>query len=99
MTHLSFGVPAVIREPRVWLEDNTPLVSRVVSQVARHRRLPAQETNELLSGVLAHLVEDDYRVLRQFRGTSNLTTYLCVVVARVLLDSRTKLWGNWRPSV
>jgi RNA polymerase sigma factor (sigma-70 family) len=99
MTHLSFGVSTVIGEPRTWLEDNTHLVSRVVSQVARHRRLQAQDADELLSGVFAHLVKDDYRVLRQFRGTSNITTYLSVVVQRVLLDSRTKLWGRWRPTV
>jgi RNA polymerase sigma factor for flagellar operon FliA len=36
--------------------------------------------------------------LRRFEGRSSLTTYLTVVINRLFLDYRNRLWGRWRPS-
>jgi RNA polymerase sigma factor (sigma-70 family) len=84
--------------PRAWLEANVAQVTRIAAQAARRHRLPPQDRQELLSIFWTHLAKDDYRVLRQFRGSSGIGTYLRTVVDRVVLDMRTASWGKWRPS-
>jgi RNA polymerase sigma factor for flagellar operon FliA len=37
-------------------------------------------------------------VLRKFEGRCALATYVNVVVQRVFLDWRNRMWGRWRPS-
>src|SRR5262249_7496334 len=44
------------------------------------------------------LIENDYAIIRKFRGGSSLRTYLTVVIARQGLDFRDACWGRWRPS-
>jgi RNA polymerase sigma factor for flagellar operon FliA len=48
--------------------------------------------------VSERLIQDDYAVLRKFRGESAIATYLTVVVAMILRDFRVRRWGRWRPS-
>jgi RNA polymerase sigma factor (sigma-70 family) len=85
-------------EPRLWLEQHLSLVQHVVHQVARRRKLPHADVDELVSLVCERLVRDDYRALRAFRGQSRIGTYLTVLACRVLLDWQVALWGKWRPS-
>lgn len=84
--------------PRAWLESNVPLVTRIAIQAGRRHRLPPQDRPDLVSIFWTHLAKDDYRVLRQFRGSSGIAAYLRTVVDRLVLDLRTALWGKWRPS-
>lgn len=84
--------------PRVWLERNVPLITRIAIQAARRHRLPTEDRAELVSILWAHLAKDDYRVLRRFRGPGEIGAYLRTVVDRLVLDLRTALWGKWRPS-
>ncbi len=72
-------------------------IEGVIQGVAAHNRLGAEQSRELYSRVMLKLVQDDYRVLCSFRGTSRFKTYLTVIVQRVLLDYRVKEWGRWRP--
>lgn len=44
------------------------------------------ETDLLLTEVLDHLKADDYKVLRNFRGSAKLTTYLTTVIANLVVD-------------
>ena len=44
------------------------------------------------------LLEDDYAVLRKFRGESKLTTYLTVVIVQLFRDYNVRQRGRWRPS-
>jgi RNA polymerase sigma factor (sigma-70 family) len=44
------------------------------------------ETDELLNGVLDHLRSDDFRALRQFRGTAKLTTYITTIISNLIVD-------------
>lgn len=44
------------------------------------------------------LMENDYAVLRKFRGESSLPTYLTVVIAMLFREYRVQRWGRWRPS-
>jgi RNA polymerase sigma factor for flagellar operon FliA len=74
------------------------LVDPIVKAVARRRRLPPEDADDLASAVRVKLLSDGGAVLRKFRGGSSLSTYLTVVVERVLLDERIARWGKWRPS-
>ena len=98
MSDVSGGPGAPIGDPRVWLETNVAWIKSLVTQVARSRRLPRQDEQELLSIVWTHLANDEYRVLRRYRGAGSLKTYLRVVIERLVLDMRTATWGKWRPS-
>ncbi|MCC7178989.1 MAG: sigma-70 family RNA polymerase sigma factor [Acidobacteria bacterium] len=89
---------APLVDPRAWLQDNFEQVRTVVARVARRRRVPAEDREEILSRLCAHLTRDDYRVLRGYRGDSRVHTYIAVVAERLLLDWRTAHWGKWRPS-
>lgn len=73
-------------------------IESIVRSVARQRRSSPDEAQELRSVVMMRLIENDYAVLRQFRGTSSWRTYLTVIIQRLLLDLRNQEWGRWRPS-
>jgi hypothetical protein len=80
----------VLRDPGAWLEANTRAVTHVARRVARSRGLPADASQALESAVRARLAEDDYEVLRRYRGEADIQTYLAVVASRLLLDQRSE---------
>jgi RNA polymerase sigma factor (sigma-70 family) len=75
-----------------------PLINSIIDRLCRQNCLPGGDRDEFRSIAMLKLIENDYEVLRRFRGTSTLRTYLLVVLQRVLLDHRTRQWGKWRPS-
>jgi RNA polymerase sigma factor for flagellar operon FliA len=75
-----------------------PTIDDVVGRVCRRHRLSAAESDELRSDVRVHFIDKNYEVLRRFEGRSSLTTYVTVVIQRVLLERRNRMWGKWRPS-
>jgi RNA polymerase sigma factor (sigma-70 family) len=75
-----------------------PAVHHALAFVRRRRRLSADESHDLASDVYVRLLNHDAAVLRQYRGESSLTTFLVVVIERVLLDARITRAGKWRPS-
>jgi RNA polymerase sigma factor for flagellar operon FliA len=75
-----------------------PTIDDVVSRICRRHRLTAVESDELRSDVRMHFIDKNYEVLRKFEGRSSLTTYVTVVIQRVLLERRNRMWGKWRPS-
>jgi len=77
---------------------NLPTIDGLVQMVARQQRMSWAEAEEFASIVRLRLIENDYAVLRKFRGGSTLRTYLTVVIARQALDYRDACWGRWRPS-
>lgn len=52
--------------------------------------------DELFNQVLDHLKEDNYRVLRKFKGKSKLTTYLSTIIANLVVDLIRKKNGRSR---
>ncbi|HEX2188798.1 MAG TPA: sigma-70 family RNA polymerase sigma factor [Longimicrobiaceae bacterium] len=78
--------------------DNLRQLERIVAAVCRRHALDGADADDFASWVKLKLVEDDYAVLRKFRGESALTTYLTVVVAMLFRDYRVRHWGRWRPS-
>jgi RNA polymerase sigma factor for flagellar operon FliA len=81
-----------------WFEANLALIDRVSAIVARKHYVRADAAEDFQADVRVRLMEDDYRVLRQFSGRSHLRTYLTTVIARLLLDRQIHEWGKWRPS-
>lgn len=80
------------------LTENLDWLKRAATAVCRRNGLDADETDEFVGQVLIKVMEDDYAILRKFRGESQITTYLTVVVASLFRDYRAKEWGRWRPS-
>jgi len=87
-----------IHDPEDFLARNLPQVERVIGWVGRRRGLSADENEEFRSRVLVRLVENDYDVLRKFRGLSSVQTFLVTVIQRLLLDYIAQERGRWRPS-
>ncbi len=77
---------------------NLAVIDDVTSQVCRRNRLSPADAEDFRSDVRIHFLERNCEVLRRFEGRSSLTTYITVVVQRLFLDRRNRLWGKWRPS-
>jgi RNA polymerase sigma factor (sigma-70 family) len=74
------------------------LIERLVDWHSRRCHFRREEAEDFASTVKLKLIEDDYRVFRQYQGKSKIETYLTVVVQRLLLDYQNHLWGKRRPS-
>ncbi|MDR0705322.1 MAG: hypothetical protein LBF88_10090 [Planctomycetaceae bacterium] len=63
------------------------LVLHVIDDTVSIRdiRLSIEDRNRLCENVFAALGHDNYRLLRNFRERSSLTTYLSVVVRRIVV--------------
>ena len=75
-----------------------PVIDEVTAQVCRRHRLSADESEDFMSEVRLHFIEREFEPLRRFEGRSSLRTYLTVVITRLFLNYRNRLWGRWRPS-
>lgn len=78
--------------------SNLPAIDGIARSAARRRRLSPDEADDFRSIVRMRLIEDDYAVIREFRGASSFKTFLTVVIARHCLDYRAAAWGRWRAS-
>lgn len=77
---------------------NRSLTDRILGAAARRNGLRDEEAVDFASWVQLRLIEDDYSILRRFRGESSLATYLTVVIAMLAREYRVQRWGRWRPS-
>jgi RNA polymerase sigma factor for flagellar operon FliA len=80
------------------LVRHLPWIERVAASLCRRHALDPDEADDFASWAKTRLMEDDYAVLRKFRGESALTTYLTVVMSMLYRDYRVWRWGRWRPS-
>ncbi|HEU4559360.1 MAG TPA: sigma-70 family RNA polymerase sigma factor [Longimicrobium sp.] len=80
------------------LVQHLPFIRRNAAKLCHRHGLDADETDDFTSWATAKLVDNDYAVLRKFRGDSALTTFLTVVLAMLYRDYRVWRWGRWRPS-
>ena len=80
------------------LLHHLPWIERAAGALCRRHALDPDECDDFLSYARARLLDDDYAVLRKFRGESALTTYLTVVLGMFFRDYRVSRWGRWRPS-
>lgn len=80
------------------LRDNLGYVDRVAASLSRRHGLSGDDADDFAGWAHVRLVENDYAILRKFRGESAITTYLTVVMAMLFRDYRVARWGRWRPS-
>ena len=78
------------RKPRAWedfVDRFMGLVVHVVNHTAQARsvRLTAADRDDLCAEVFLGTIENDFAVLRNFRGKSSLATYLTVVARRIVV--------------
>jgi RNA polymerase sigma factor (sigma-70 family) len=91
-------LPRLSPLPGQLLLENLPFIEKVVAQTCHRSHFSPEEAKDFASCVHLKLIEDDYRVFRQFKGESKLGTYLATVVKRCVQDYRDHIWGKWRES-
>lgn len=78
--------------------DHQEAIEGAIRLIVRRNHLAEADAEEFASRARLKLVENDYEVLRRFQKRSSLTTFLFVVLQRVLIDYRVSNGGRWRPS-
>lgn len=70
-----------------------PLMVHVVNNTSRLKfsNLPEAWRDDLVAEVLLSIIDDDFAVLRRFRGKSSLGTYLVVIARRVVARKLLKM--------
>ncbi|WP_337175495.1 sigma-70 family RNA polymerase sigma factor [Paludisphaera sp.] len=76
------------KEPGAWndfVDRYAGLIHHVIHHVAhsRSRLLSEADTEDIAAEILLAIVDDDYEVLRRYKGLSSLPTYLTVIARRV----------------
>src|SRR5258706_8801557 len=84
--------------PAELFRENLKLIDRVVAGVCRRSGLRSADAEDFASVAKLALMENDYAILRAFQERSSLTTFLTVVVQRLLSHERRRTWGRWSPS-
>ena len=79
------------KDPEAWeefLERTRGLILEVVGHTARMRSFPLDpvEMEELLELVFDRLAADEFELLRGYRGKAAFSTYLAVVVRRLVVN-------------
>lgn len=85
-------------EPRDLLEANLEVIHRIVAAACRRARRNGPDAEDFAASVHLALIENDYAVLRKYQGRCAFSTYLTVVIERLLEDERNHTMGRWRPS-
>src|SRR5215813_334507 len=87
-----------VQSPEALFTSQLELIRRIVRHVAGRHMLRPQDRDDFEAEVYVKLIDDEYAVLRRFKGRSSLATYLVTVIQRVCLDFQIERWGKWRPS-
>lgn len=78
--------------------QNLRRIEGIAASAARRSHSNADDVAEFVQEVRVRLLEDDYAVIRKFKGHSLFTTYLTTVITRLHHQWRVEQWGKWRPS-
>src|SRR3954452_16852098 len=78
--------------------QNLAWIERVCASLCRRHGIAGDDADELASWARASLIDDDYAIVRKFRGESAFTTYLTVVLSTLFSAWRVREHGRWRPS-
>jgi len=78
--------------------EHSETVEAVLAHIRRRHLLSPDAGDEFSSWARLRLIENDYAILRKFRGDSSIRTFLTTVLLRLFLDKRNLDWGRWRPT-
>jgi RNA polymerase sigma factor (sigma-70 family) len=85
-------------DPARLFSDNLSLIEQVIAGVCRRARIHGADAEDFASSAKLALVDGDYAILRKYEGRATLSTYLTIVVERLLSDQRMHELGRWHPS-
>lgn len=85
-------------KPEAILVEHFGYVEKYAFVVCGQNGLRGADAEDFISWLKIRLMEDDYAVIRKFRGESKITTYLSMVVTRQLYAYLREQHGRWRPS-
>jgi len=79
-------------QPKAWndfVDRYMGLIYHVIHHVAHARSVPLSDADveDVAADIFLEIVDDDYKVLRAFKGNSSLPTYLTVIGRRVAIRS------------
>ncbi len=83
------------REPGAWndfVDRYVGLIYHVIQHVAqaRSRVVAPADLEDIAAEVLLRIVDDDYEILRKYKGASSLPTYLTVIARRTCVKEMVK---------
>jgi RNA polymerase sigma factor (sigma-70 family) len=78
--------------------DSIPRIESIAASVCRMYSVRGDDADEFASWVKERLIDNDYAVLRKYRGESELNTFLTVVVTRLFHAHAREQLGRWRNS-
>ena len=78
--------------------EHLAYIEHVVSFIVRRHALDGWDAQDFDASVKLRLIQNDYAVLRKFKGQSKLTTFLTTVIHNLHRDFRIQRWGKWRAS-
>lgn len=87
------------REPGAWndfVDRFLGLIYHVIHHTSHVRSIPlqAEDVEDLAAEILLHVVDNNYAMLRQFRGSASLATYLTVIARRICIHELIKRAGG-----
>ncbi len=85
-------------DPRALYVEHLDVINRIAESLCRRNGVRDADAEDFASEVRLKLLQDDYAVLRKYRGASSTTTFLTVVISNLFRDHRIKQWGKWRSS-
>lgn len=85
-------------EPSDLLVAHRQWIEKVAAITCHRNSVWGDDAEEFASLAMMKVIENDYAVLRKFRGESNLKTYLATVVTRRFQEYARERWGRWRHS-
>jgi DNA-directed RNA polymerase specialized sigma24 family protein len=77
-------------DPRALYVEHLEVINRIAESLCRRNGIRGADAEDFVSEVRLKLLQDDYAVLRKFRGTSSTTTFLTVVISNLFRDHRIK---------
>ncbi|MBB4636875.1 RNA polymerase sigma factor [Longimicrobium terrae] len=78
--------------------DNLGYIDRLIDMASRRAGLRGDDADDFAAWIRVRLMDDDYAVIRDFRGTAKLTTYLTTVVNYQSVEYQRLHGGRWRLS-
>lgn len=85
-------------QPEELLLEHLSSIEQIVRSVCRGRGMDSGRVEDFDSFVKLRLVDNDYAIIRAFKGRSSFGTFMTTVVTRLLNDYRNHVWGKWRSS-
>jgi RNA polymerase sigma factor for flagellar operon FliA len=85
-------------DPSELLVAHRQWIEKVAAITCRRNSVWGDDAEEFASLAMMKVIENDYAVLRKFRGECDLKTYLATVVVRRFHEYARERWGRWRHS-